>query len=608
MYHFFFWDRQKHFVSVVLGFALLFFYQPAKGQGFLKVAGDRIVNGSGQEVILRGMGLGGWMLQEPYMLQLGGVAAAQHDIRRKIKDVVGEANTTLFYDAWLANHCRKADIDSLAAWGFNSVRLPMHYNLYTLPVEEEPVAGQHTWLTKGFALTDSLLSWCKANKIYLILDLHAAPGAQGNDIPIADKDTTKPSLWNSEANQQKTIALWRELAERYVNEEWIGGYDLLNETNYGFSNPADKNGCADTINAPLKKVLNAITQAIRQVDQRHIIFVEGNCWANNYKGLLPFADKNTVISFHKYWNYNDQSSLQHFLTIRKQYNVPLWMGEGGENSNVWFTEAIQLLEKNNIGWAWWPMKKLGINNPLQVKTNHAYQQLIDYWKNGAPKPNASVAFQGLMQLAEDCKMENTVFHRDVIDAMFRQVHSTETIPFKEHLIDKTTIVYAPDYDMGRSGYAYSDRDSANYRVSTGTNVVWNKGRLYRNGGVDISLCTDSLSRGFQVTDIQDGEWLQYTVTVKEAGKYNIGFRTSAKDSVGAIRLVVNNNSASTPVILPVTGEEQQWRTTVLKNVSFAKGVNQLKIVVDKGGFGFHYILLQPVRKTAKTKTTKSKTS
>ncbi len=88
-----------------------------------------------------------------------------------------------------------------------------------MPVDKEPVAGENTWLDKGFALTDSLLSWCKANNMYLILDLHAAPGGQGNDINIADRDTTKPSLWQSEANQQKTIALWRKLAERYKDEE-----------------------------------------------------------------------------------------------------------------------------------------------------------------------------------------------------------------------------------------------------------------------------------------------------------------------------------------------------------------------------------------------------
>ena len=73
------------------------------------------------------------------------------------------------------------------------IRLPMHYNLYTLPVDKEPVAGENTWLDKGFAITDSLLAWCKANHMYLILDLHAAPGGQGNDINISDRDTTQTS-------------------------------------------------------------------------------------------------------------------------------------------------------------------------------------------------------------------------------------------------------------------------------------------------------------------------------------------------------------------------------------------------------------------------------
>ena len=129
----------------------------------LRVKGKYIYNSKGEEVILRGVGLGGWMLQEPYMLKLSGIAATQKDIRNKIVDLVGEKDTKRFYEAWLSHHCTKADIDSLAAWGFNSVRLPMHYNLFTLPIEEEPVKGKNTWLTKGFELTDSLLSWCRSN-------------------------------------------------------------------------------------------------------------------------------------------------------------------------------------------------------------------------------------------------------------------------------------------------------------------------------------------------------------------------------------------------------------------------------------------------------------
>ena len=176
----------------------------------------------------------------------------------------------------------------------------MHYNLYTLPVEEEPVPGENTWLEKGFALTDSLVKWCAANSMYVILDLHAAPGGQGRDAAISDYDDSKPSLWESDANKTKTIALWRKLAERYKNEKWIGGYDLINETNWNFTAGAHQNGCGETTNAPLKKLFTDITAAIREVDPNHLIFIEGNCWANNHNGLFPAWDNNMAISFHKY--------------------------------------------------------------------------------------------------------------------------------------------------------------------------------------------------------------------------------------------------------------------------------------------------------------------
>ena len=133
------------------------FFGSSYGQGFLKAEGRLIVNEKGEKVILRGIGLGGWMLQEGYMLKLGKVGP-QHRIREKITELVGPEKAAAFYDRWLANDIRKIDIDSMAAWGFNSVRLPMHYALYTLPADKEPVAGRETWLEKGFVLTDSLLS------------------------------------------------------------------------------------------------------------------------------------------------------------------------------------------------------------------------------------------------------------------------------------------------------------------------------------------------------------------------------------------------------------------------------------------------------------------
>ena len=158
---------------------------------FLTTNGKKIIDHNGDEIILKGMGLGGWMLQEGYMLQTNSFANPQHEIEAIIEDLIGPEKTEEFYEAWLANHCTKTDIDSLASWGFNSVRLPMHYNLFTPPIEEEPVPGEITWIDKGFEMVDELLDWCEANEMYLILDLHAAPGGQGKDAAISDYDSTQ---------------------------------------------------------------------------------------------------------------------------------------------------------------------------------------------------------------------------------------------------------------------------------------------------------------------------------------------------------------------------------------------------------------------------------
>ncbi|MEL6652568.1 MAG: cellulase family glycosylhydrolase, partial [Bacteroidota bacterium] len=447
----------------------------AQGLSMLQTNGKAIVNASGDTIILRGMGLGGWMLQEGYMLQTAGFANAQHKLKSEIEALIGAAATDAFYDAWLANHVTKRDIDTLKAWGFNSVRLPMHYNLFTLPVEDEPVNGQNTWLTKGFELTDSLISWCKQNEMYVVLDLHAAPGGQGYDEGISDYDPTKFSLWESPANQEKTASLWKQLAQRYVNEPYVAGYDLINEPNWNLPN-----------GTLLRQVYERITDSIRSVDPNHILFIEGNWFANDFTGLTPPWDSTMVYSPHKYWSVNDQASIQWVLDMRETYNVPLYLGESGENSNVWFRDAIRLFEDNDMGWAWWPMKKVeSIAGPLTVTKKQGYQDLLDYWNNGGTgtPPSAAAATAALMELAEDFKMENTVFQKDVIDAMFRQVYSDETRPYTVQNIPG--IVYTTDFDMGVVGEAYFDNEVANYQVTTGNFTSWNNGWVYRNDGVDI---------------------------------------------------------------------------------------------------------------------------
>jgi len=575
---------RKFKIRFILFLSIIFGAFQAKSQGFLKASGTQIVDERGANVVLRGIGLGGWMLQEGYMLKVNG-PSQQHRIKARIQELIGNAKTEDFYNAWLANHTRKIDIDSLKAWGFNSVRLPMHYNLYTLAAEAESKQLENTWFDKGFQMTDSLLAWCKANKMYLILDLHAAPGGQGNDLNISDRDPSKPSLWESEANQQKTIALWKKLAQRYANEPWIGAYDIINEPNWGFEDTAkDKNGLREKKNEPLRKLMMDITTAIREVDKKHMIIIEGNGWGNNYNGILPTWDNNMVLSFHKYWNYNTQESIKHILDTREKYQVPVWLGETGENSNVWFADAIQLLEKNNIGWAWWPLKKLGNNNPMQIKSNPDYDNILAYWSGKGPKPSETEAYNGVMNLASATKLENTTIKRDVLDAMFRQPHSPTAIAFKTNTISNGFVLNAIDYDLGRNGIAYFDKDTANYRVSTGKGEQWNRGGAYRNDGVDIAP-------DLFVTNIEDGEWLQYTVNVANASNYNLILTYSAKAKPGKVSIQTNKNSIP-PIDLPIAND---WNTVEVKNINLNKGENKIRVIAEEGGFEFKSIEFRKVQ-------------
>ncbi|MCF7740196.1 MAG: glycoside hydrolase family 5 protein [Candidatus Marinimicrobia bacterium] len=380
--------------------------------GFLQTEDKMIVDGSGNEVLLRGMGFGGWMVQEPYMMLVSGSATeGQHSIFADIEELIGTERLETYHQAWLDNYCTEEDVEKLSILGFNSLRVAMHYNLFTLPIQEEPVQGENTWRDRGFEMIDKLLEWCAANQVYLILDLHAAPGGQGQDANISDYDPSKPSLWESDQNKQKTIDLWRKLAERYSDEPWIGGYDLINEPNWYLGEE----------NIELKQLYEKLIAAIREVDQNHIIFIEGNWFANDHTGLWPFDDDNIVLSFHRYWCDNTTETILHYLQMRDKYNVPLWMGESGENNNQWYEEAVQLLEEYKIGWAWWTWKKMeSTTGAYTIPKPQGYDELINYWQNGGEKPDTSFAYDVMMQVAENAKIDRCSLNGEVVQALIQE--------------------------------------------------------------------------------------------------------------------------------------------------------------------------------------------
>ena len=535
---------------------------------FLTIQGKSFVDSTGKAILLRGMGLGGWLVPEGYQVHIPGFGSPS-DIRAKIVALVGETNADLFYQRYTANYVAESDIAKLAEWGFNSIRLPFNYRL--LSPEDQP----GVFLEEGFQLLDQVVAWCKKYGLYLILDMHCAPGGQ-NAGNISDSDGIEARLWTEPQNQDRTVAIWEKIAERYANEPIIAGYDLLNE-------PVLPSGYSNTV---LRAFYMRLSQAIRKLDPNHILFIEGNWYATDFRDLTPPWDAKMVYSFHKYWNENSLAAIQSYLTISTNYNLPLWLGETGENSNPWFAACVDLIEQRNISWCWWTHKKVATTtSPYSAPIGPVYQKVLDYWNGRAAKPSVEVALAGLLEMAENLKLENCEYRPGVIPALFKGDFRTRPAPVKDHVLPGK--IFAVDYDVGNQGIAYYDTDYENTKGLG--NAQWNKGWEYRNDGVDIERSQDPQANGFNVGWIESGEWLLFTVNVTVGGRYRVTFRTATPNAGGKIQLYLDEQLITESVSVPATGGWQSWSSFAVDSVQLPLGVHQLKLVFQTGGFNLSYL-------------------
>lgn len=548
----------------------------------LKANGGKIVKPNGSEFITKSLGLGGWLVQEGYML---GASGAQWEIKAFLNSLAGTQATNDFYDSWLNNFVTEADVAEIAKLGYNTIRVPLHYNLFF-------DASGH-WIedvtqNRGMSILHQIIYWASKNNLYVIPDLHAAPGGQGKNKDISDYNPAFPGLWESATNQDMTVTLWGKIAQEFVGYDCIAGYDLINEVNYDFENTGDASGGSCTVNAPLRALYKRIITEIRKYDTNRILFIEGNGYANNFNGLKELVsvdfptDVNLAFSFHKYWNSNNQSDISKFITLRNTYNRPIWLGETGENSNAWFAQMAKLMEINSIGWSNWPWKKITtFDGPQLITSTPEWTKLMQYKKSSSnPRPTTSEAQKALLDIAKRIKIANCTPFPDVSFAYNYALHNI-TKPYKD--VSTSDIINASDYDLGAYNESWNDVDYINTTGSSKSETYWNKGFSYRNDGVDIYPSTNSLlPNGHYVGDIKDGEWLQYTVTVPQSGQYDLVLLVAGFG--GDITTMVNGQPAINNYLLPTTGNYSSWTPVKIGTIQLTAGTSQIQLCFNTGNF------------------------
>ena len=343
---------------------ICFFNLTAQQQKFITTKGKEIIGVDGKPFLIRGTNLGNWLVPEGYMFKFNKTSSAKL-INESFNQLIGPVATRAFWKKYLDNYITEADIHYLKSTGINSIRIPFNYRLFT---NEDYMGGEGE--ARGFALLDRVIGWCKKEGLYVLLDMHCAPGGQTGDN-IDDSDGY-PFLYESKENRALTTTIWTKITKRYKNETIILGYDLLNEPIPHFADTAK-------FNPMLEPLYKAITKAIRAVDKNHIVFLGGAQWDSNF-GIfgIPF-DSKAVYTFHKYWTDTTTAVIQDYINFRNKYNVPIYCGETGENKDAWVGGFRNTLEKNNIGWHYWPYKKLNNESGfITFKMPQFYEQVIQF--------------------------------------------------------------------------------------------------------------------------------------------------------------------------------------------------------------------------------------
>tara|TARA_A100001011_G_C14280765_1_gene831500 strand:+ start:180 stop:2171 length:1992 start_codon:yes stop_codon:yes gene_type:complete len=538
---------------------------------FLKTSGDTIVNENNEKIILQGFGLGGWVVLEGYMWNCYIEHASTSRMENAIEYLVGQDKKKEFLDLYRKNYITEKDIKYISDNNFNALRVPLHYRDFSPNFME--------FTNEGFELLDSLIVWGNRHNIYLVLDMHAAPGAQ-NTSDFSDSEINGDSeLFTSYTNQRWLASTWKHIANYYKNEPVIAGYDLLNE-------PA-RAGIATT----LRNIYEQCIDSIRTVDQNHIVIIEGNWYGNDHTGLFPPFDQNIVYSFHHYvGGINDTLTMynQYRNDIALRYNVPLWVGEFGENSNVWGNGIKEFFNRNNIGWSWWNFKSVErISSLFSYKITDEYQNLINYWGGNGIRPDTTEAFEGLMSMArnlhfDSCKV-NIGLTRALSDTSFNSTNKSLSNFFAPGLLP------AVDYDSGNNNVAYFDTQSEDPSKFSPATKSWNNGWSYRNDGVDIGFSSGGTGN-YHVGWIEDGEWMKYSIFSQKPDNYKVFLEISSYNNDGIIMATSDFGDTLGPINIPNSaGLGDGWRIINLGNISIQEKVT-LKIEALSGGFDFKNII------------------
>lgn len=343
--------------------------------GLVQASGKSLYDADGNKLVLRGVNAGQILLQEGWMSPF-----ALEPLKNEDGSYVKDGDNNIQYPEFTEEEFREGikanpnlntyDMEELMKiyWDaffteedfriikedlqMNTIRLPFYYlNILnedlTLKSEED-----------AFAYLDWFMEEAAKNELYVVLDLHGAPGSQ-NGFEHSGREDRVAGLWISEENVAATVELWKFISKHYTETKpelgkWIATYDILNEPTYEYNTITTKE-CWD--------VFDQIYDVIRANGDNHVVTMEG-CWDF---GKLPdpadYGWENVQYEYHWYnwWSnilpYDMLYAYYDLYNIGRDYDVPVYIGEFTlfEDKEQW-ADSLALFDQRNYSWTIWNYK------------------------------------------------------------------------------------------------------------------------------------------------------------------------------------------------------------------------------------------------------------
>lgn len=366
---------------------------------FVRVEGKNLVLPGGKPLYIKGTNLGNWLNPEGYMFGFQ-KTNCEWMINDMLCEMVGPDCAADFWATFKDNYVTREDVAFIARTGANTIRLPFNYKLFT----DEDYMGL-TARQDGFARVDSVVRWCRDNGLYLILDMHDCPGGQTGDN--IDNGHGYPWLFESERCQQLFCDVWRKIAARYADEPVVLGYELMNEPiAHYFDNK-------DELNRRLEPLYKRAVGTIREVDKNHVILLGGAQWNSDFFMFADWTfDDNIMYTCHRYGGDATAEAINDYIDFRDKTRLPMYMGEIGHNTDEWQADFVRVLTENNIGYTFWPYKKvdgscmMAIERPAEwdsivVKYSEACRTTFKDFREA--RPDQATARRVLREFLNNCK-------------------------------------------------------------------------------------------------------------------------------------------------------------------------------------------------------------